>query len=458
MVSAAIRYARENKKRFLCELKDLLRIPSVSTLPKHRPDVERASHFVAARLLEVGMEHVERIPTDGHPLVYAHWMRAPGKPTVLCYGHYDVQPPDPLDEWITPPFEPDVRDENIYARGAADDKGQMYIHIKAAETLLKTRSSLPVNLKFIIEGEEEVGSGSIDQYVRRNAERLQADTVLVSDTEMFAPGLPTLCVGLRGLIYTEIIVTGAAHDLHSGLFGGAAPNPLAGLCRILAGLVSPDYQITVPGFYDDVAPPSEEEKTSWARLPFDASRFLEKEVGSHSLIGEAGFTVLERLWARPTLEVHGIVGGFMGEGAKTVIPARATAKVSMRLVPRQKPAKIVEAFEKEVERLTPRGLRAEVRVLSSGEAVSVDPSHPSIAAAARALSATFNKPTVYIRGGGSIPIVSRFEDSLHAPVVLMGFGLPDDCLHAPNEKFHLPNFFNGIRAVAAFWENLAEGG
>ncbi len=450
-------YIETNRDRMLGELKEFLSIPSISTLPAHRTDIERASEFVAGKLRDAGVDRVERIPTAGHPLVYGEWMHAPGQPTLLCYGHYDVQPPDPLGEWTTPPFEPAVRGENIYARGAADDKGQMFIHLKAAETLLKTRGSLPVNLKFLIEGEEEVGGGAIDKYVRENPEKLRADAVLVSDTEMFAQGLPTLCVGLRGLVYTELIATGAAHDLHSGLFGGAAPNPLTGLSRIIAQLISPENHILVPGFYDDVTPPTAQEKSSWSALPFDEKKFLE-QVGSRSLVGEPGYSVLERLWARPTLEVHGIVGGFMGEGAKTVIPSKAAAKISMRLVPRQDPEKILAAFRKEVERLTPVGLRVEVRVLSSGEPVQVDPSHPSIAAAARALSSTFHRPTVFIRLGGSIPIVSRFEDSLHAPVVLMGFGLPDDRLHAPNEKFHLPNFYNGIRAVAAFWDNLASAG
>ena len=447
-------YIERNQERFLDELKEFLSIPSISALPQHRPDIERASEFVSQKLREAGMEKVERISTDGHPLVYAEWMRAQGMPTVLCYGHYDVQPPDPLEEWMTPPFEPSVRNQNIYARGAADDKGQMYIHLKAAETLLAARGSLPVNLKFIIEGEEETGGGAVDKYVRENPEKLRSDVVLVSDTEMFAPGLPTLCVGLRGLIYTELIATGAAQDLHSGLFGGAAPNPLTGLIRIISQLVSPDHRVLVPGFYDDVMPPSEQEKASWAHLPFDGKKFLEEEVGSSSLIGEEGFGVLERLWARPTLEVHGIVGGFMGEGGKTVIPAKALAKVSMRLVPRQQPEKILAAFQKEVERLTPPALRVQVRVLSSGEPVLMEPSHPHIQAAAQALTATFRKPTVFVRSGGSIPIVSRFRDSLNAPVVLMGFGLPDDRLHAPNEKFYLPNFYDGIRAVGKFWENL----
>ncbi|OFW11065.1 MAG: peptidase M20 [Acidobacteria bacterium RIFCSPLOWO2_02_FULL_59_13] len=447
-------YIESNQARFLEELRSFLSIPSVSTLPQHRPDIDRASDFVAQRLKEAGMKRVERIITQGHPLVYGEWLNAPGKPTVLCYGHYDVQPPDPLEEWLSPPFTPTVRDHNIYARGAADDKGQMYIHIKAAETLLKVRGSLPVNLKFLIEGEEEVGGAAVDRYVKESPEKLRCDVALISDTEMFAPGLPTLCVGLRGLIYTELQATGAAQDLHSGIYGGAAPNPLTGLARILSQLLPPSHRIQVPGFYDDVLAPSPEEKASWAELPFDEKKFMEEEVGSSALIGEQGYGVLERLWARPTLEVHGIVGGFMGEGAKTVIPARASAKVSMRLVPRQDPARILSAFQKEVARLTPPGLRIQVRLLSSAEPVLMEPSHPSIQAAAKALTEIFRKPTVYIRGGGSIPIVSRIGESLKVPVVLMGFGLPDDRLHSPNEKFHLPNFYDGIRSVTRFWEIL----
>ena len=456
MTSLIDDYIESNRDRFLDELKAFLAIPSVSTLPQHRRDIERACEFVAERLRAAGIENVERIPTEGHPLVYGEWLGAPGKPTVFCYGHYDVQPPDPLEEWITPPFEPSIRNSNIYARGAADDKGQMYIHVKAAEALLRVRGKLPVNLKFLIEGEEEVGGKAVDHYVRDHAEKLRSDVALVSDTEMFAPGLPTLCVGLRGLVYTELLATGAAQDLHSGIFGGAAPNPLLGLTRIVSQLISPQYHIEVPGFYDDVAAPSPEEKASWAQLPFDESAFLREKVGSPGLVGEEGFPVLERLWARPTLEVHGIVGGFLGEGAKTVIPAKASAKVSMRLVPRQDPQRILAAFAKEVERLTPRGLRVQVKTLSTAEPVLMSPTHPYIQAAAQALAETFRKPTVYVRGGGSIPIVARIQESLRIPVALMGFGLPDDRLHSPNEKFYLPNFFDGIRAVAKFWENLAE--
>ncbi|OFV98993.1 MAG: peptidase M20 [Acidobacteria bacterium RIFCSPLOWO2_12_FULL_54_10] len=457
MSSRAEQYIESNRERFLEELKAFLRIPSVSTLPEHKQDIERASAFVAGKLRDAGMQKVERFQTAGHPLVYGEWMGAPGKPTVLCYGHYDVQPPDPLDEWITPPFEPAVRDENIYARGASDDKGQVYIHIKAVETLLKTAGKLPVNVKFLIEGEEEVGGAAVDTFVRQNPELLKCEVALVSDTELFAPGLPTLCVGLRGLVYTELVAQGAAQDLHSGMYGGAAPNPLMGLIRIISQLVSPEHRVLIPGFYDEVQTPSPEEMASWKRLPFDEKEFLNKEVGSERLTGESGYSVLERLWARPTLEVHGFVGGFQGEGAKTVIPAKAAVKVSMRLVPNQDPEKIMAAYRQQVERLTPPGLRVTVNLLSAAEPIVMSTSHPHIQAAARALTATFGRETVYIRAGGSIPIVARFQDSLHVPVVLMGFGLPDDRLHSPNEKFHIPNFFLGIRAVTKFWEEMADG-
>ena len=458
MSSAVDGYIESYHARFLDELKQFLSIPSVSTLPEHKPDIERACAFVVERLREAGIEQVERIETDGHPLVYGEWMKAPGKPTVLCYGHYDVQPPDPLGEWVTPPFDPAIRDGNIYARGAADDKGQMYIHVKAAESLLKTTGKLPVNVKFLIEGEEEVGGRAVDRYVVENPEKLRSDVALISDTEMFAPGLPTLCIGLRGLLYTELTATGAAQDLHSGLFGGAAPNPLMGLAHILTELITPDYRVQIPRFYDDVEEPSDEEIESWVQLPFDEKEFLREKVGALALVGEPGFAVLERLWSRPTLEVHGIVGGFMGEGAKTVIPAKASAKVSMRLVPRQDPEKVLQALREMVACLVPRGMRVEVKTHSTAEPVLMSPSHPLIQSAAAALTETFGQPAVFVRGGGSIPIVARFQQTLGIPVAMMGFGLPDDRLHSPNEKFHLPNFFSGIRAVTRFWELAGEAG
>src|SRR5580658_1695085 len=452
MSTATDAYIQQNRPRLLDELKDFIRIPSISTLPEHRPDVERAARFVSDSLLRAGMEHVEIIPTAGHPLVYADWLHQPGKPTVLCYGHYDVQPPDPLDEWITPPFEPTVRDGNLYARGSADDKGQMYMHIKAVEALLSATGTLPVNLKFLIEGEEEVGGESVAKYVAENPAKLKADVALVSDTELFAEGLPTLCVGLRGLIYTEIEARGPSRDLHSGLYGGAAPNAVFGLIELLSKMKDAKGLIRIPGMYEDVEPPAPEEKQSWTSLPFDEQEFLQREVGSTSLTGEWGYSVLERVWARPTLEVHGIAGGFTAAGAKTVIPATATAKVSMRLVPKQNAEKIVAAYKKFVADHTPIGIECEVRVLSAGEAIMVNPDHPAIDVAARAFKDVLGRETVFVRSGGSIPIVGDFARQLHIPTILMGFGLPDDGLHSPNEKFRIENYYLGIMTVAHFLE------
>ncbi len=449
-------YVDQHQDRLLEELKQFLRIPSVSTLPEHVPDVKRAADFVAESLRGVGMEHVEIIPTGGHPLVYADWLHAPGKPTVLCYGHYDVQPPDPLDEWISPPFEPTVRNGNLYARGAADDKGQVYSQIKAVEALRAVNGTVPVNLKFLIEGEEEVGGESIAKYVAENPAKLKADVALVSDTELYAEGIPTLCVGLRGLIYTEIEARGPARDLHSGLYGGAAPNAVFGLVELLSKLKDSSGHILIPGMYDDVRPPSAAEQHSWSILPFDEQEFLKNEVGASRLTGEPGYSVFERTWARPTLEVHGIAGGFTAAGAKTVIPAKATAKVSMRMVPDQNPEKIVAAYRKFVKENTPAGIETEVRVLSAGPAIMVNPDHPAIAVAARAFSDIMGRETVFVRSGGSIPIVGDFATHLGIPTILMGFGLPDDGLHSPNEKYKVANYYAGIMTIAHFFEQYGK--
>jgi len=449
-------FVEKNQPRLLDELKTFLRIPSVSTLPEHVPDVLRAAQFVADSMKTAGLENIEIISTAKHPLVYADWLHAPGKPTVLCYGHYDVQPPDPLDEWISPPFEPTVRDGNIYARGSADDKGQMYMHIKAVEALLSTTGTLPVNLKFLIEGEEEVGGESVAKFVAENPARLKADVALVSDTELFAEGLPTLCIGLRGLIYTEIEARGPSRDLHSGMYGGAAPNAVFGLIELLSKMKDADGKIQIPGMYDDVAAPTPAEKRSWEHLPFDEKDFLKNEVGSTRLTGEPGYSVFERTWARPTLEVHGIDGGFTGAGAKTVIPARATAKVSMRMVPNQDPEKIIAAFKKFVADNTPAGIQTEVRVLSWGPAIMVNPDHPAIHVAAQAFRDILGKETVFIRSGGSIPIVGDFAKHLGIPTILMGFGLPDDGLHSPNEKYKVANYYAGIMTIAHFFEQYGQ--
>ena len=454
MSRATDTFVEQNQTRFLEELKDFLRIPSISTLPEYKPDVQRAAHFVADSLKRVGIEKVEIIPTGGNPLVYGDWLHAPGKPTVLCYGHYDVQPPDPLELWQSPPFEPDVRDGNIYARGSADDKGQMYMHIKAVEALRAVNGTLPVNLKFLIEGEEEIGGASIASYVAKNPAKLKADVALVSDTALYAEGLPTLCIGLRGLVYMEIEATGPARDLHSGLYGGAAPNPVFGLIELLSKCKDPQGNIRIPGMYDDVAPPAPAEKESWKLLPFKETDFLKNEVGATALAGELGYSVLQRIWARPTFEVHGIAGGFTGAGAKTVIPSKATAKVSFRLVPNQNPDKILPSFREFLQKNAPVGVRIDLRVLSASPAVMVDPNHPAIQTAARAFGEMFGRPTVFTRSGGSIPVVGDFANHLHIPSILMGFGLPDDGLHSPNEKYRLENYYKGIMTIAHFFEEF----
>jgi acetylornithine deacetylase/succinyl-diaminopimelate desuccinylase-like protein len=453
----AVVYARENQTRFLNELKDLLRIPSVSTLPEHKNDVRRAAEFVAQQMRAIGLEHVELISTSGHPLVYGDWLHAAGKPTVICYGHYDVQPPDPLHEWITPPFEPTERNNNIYARGAVDDKGQMYMHIKALESLMRAGGGkLPVNVRLLIEGEEEVGGESIARFVREHPERLKADFALVSDTEMFAADLPTLCVGLRGMVYSEIEAVGPKIDLHSGMYGGAAPNPLEALARIIAALKDESGKILVPGFYDRVESPSREELAAWSKLPFNEDNFRQDEIGSSQLTGESQFTVLERTWSRPTLEVHGIPGGFTGAGGKTVIPARASAKISMRLVPNQDPNQIYQKFAAYVRKLAPKGISLNIKLFSLADPIVIQTNNEYVKAASAAMKEVFGKDTVFIRSGGSIPIVADFEKSLKIPSVMMGFGLPDDNLHAPNEKFHIPNFYRGIESIIRFLQRLGE--
>jgi acetylornithine deacetylase/succinyl-diaminopimelate desuccinylase-like protein len=455
MSSSAVTYARDNQQRFLGELKDLLRIPSVSTLPEHKEDVRKAAQFVADELKRIGMEHVEVIPTSGHPLVYGDWLQAAGKPTVLCYGHYDVQPPDPLNEWHTPPFEPTERNQNIYARGAVDDKGQMYMHVKALESLFKTSGGkLPINVRVIIEGEEEVGGEGIARFVREHSDRLEADFALVSDTEMFAPDLPTLCVGLRGMCYTELEATGAMTDLHSGMYGGAAPNPLEALARIICKLKDENGKILIPHFYDRVQKPSSEELNAWKSLPFNEEEYRKKEVGSKELTGEAGYSVIERTWARPTLEVHGMPGGFIGAGGKTVIPAKASAKISMRLVPDQRPDEIFKIYSDFVKSLVPRGIELKIKSFSMADPIVINTDNKFVKASTAAMKDVFHKETVFIRSGGSIPIVADFEKNLKIPSVMMGFGLPDDNLHAPNEKFHIPNFYRGIESIILFFQRL----
>jgi acetylornithine deacetylase/succinyl-diaminopimelate desuccinylase-like protein len=472
-MSAAVAFAKDHGDRFVEELTALLRIPSISTDPARRDDVRSAAAFVATELSRIGLENVRLIETStdesviaeesgpgkvvpariGHPLVYGDWLNAPGKPTVLCYGHYDVQPAEPLDEWKSPPFEPAIRDGNLYARGAVDDKGQMWMHVKALESLFVAGGGkLPVNVRVIIEGEEEVGGEGIAAFVREHGEQLKADVALVSDTEMFAPELPTLCVGLRGMIYTEIEARGARTDLHSGMYGGAAPNPFVALAQVIAKLKDENGRILIPGFYDKVQKPTDAELAAWKALPFDEEEYREAEVGSIALTGEPGYSVLERTWSRPTLEVHGMPGGFIGAGAKTVIPARAVAKISMRLVPDMAPAETFALYKAYVESIAPAGVTLEVRLIHSGDPIVVSTDNPYVGSATAAMRTVFGKETVFVRGGGSIPIVGDFVRELGIPTLLMGFGLPDDNLHAPNEKFNLSNFHRGIESIVRWLE------
>jgi acetylornithine deacetylase/succinyl-diaminopimelate desuccinylase-like protein len=466
MSSSAAAFAQQHHSRFLDELKALLRIPSISTLPEHKQDCRKAAGVLLTELRRIGMENGRLIetgdpadrsssagsPTEGHPLVYADWLHAAGKPTVLIYGHYDVQPADPLDEWHTPPFEPTERNGNIYARGAVDDKGQVWMQVKAVESLLAANHALPLNVRVLFEGEEEVGGEGIAHYVASKPADLKADFALVCDTELFAPGLPTLCVGLRGMIYTELEVRGAKTDLHSGMYGGAAPNPFVALAQIIARLKDENGRILIPGFYDDMIPPSQEELATWKKLPFDEEAYRNHEVGSKTLVGEPGYSVLECTWARPTLDVHGMPGGFTGAGAKTVIPAKATAKISMRLVPGMTPAKTFALYKSYVEKIAPAGVAVEVRLIHTGDACLIRVDNPYVQAATRALKEVWGKDTAFIRSGGSIPIVGDFDKHLGLPSVMMGFGLPDDNLHAPNEKFNLKNFELGIQTLIRFLE------
>ncbi|MFZ0305145.1 MAG: dipeptidase [Terracidiphilus sp.] len=452
MSSSAVEFAQKNQPRFLNELKDFLRIPSISTLPEHKDDCRKAAQMLVNELTRIGMQNARLIETEGHPLVYADWLHAGDKPTVLVYGHYDVQPVDPIDEWLSPPFEPTERNGNIYARGAVDDKGQVWAQVKALESLLAAGGKHPLNVRVLFEGEEEVGGEGIASYVASKPANLKSDFALVCDTELFAPGLPTICVGLRGMIYTEIEVRGAKSDLHSGMYGGAAPNPFVALAQIIARLKDEHGRIHIPGFYDDIVDPSPEELAAWKSLPFDEEEYRQAEVGSKQLVGEPGFSVIERTWSRPTLDVHGMPGGFIGAGAKTVIPAKAQAKVSMRLVPGMTPSKTFSLYKGYVQGIAPDGVDVEVRLIHSGDPCIVPVDNPYIQAATRALHEVWGRDTVFIRSGGSIPIVGDFDRHLGIPSVMMGFGLPDDQIHAPNEKFNLKNFELGIQSLIRFLE------
>jgi acetylornithine deacetylase/succinyl-diaminopimelate desuccinylase-like protein len=444
------------KETYLEELKDFIRIPSISTDPAYKAEVLRASEFLIGKLREAGLT-AERIETAGHPLVYAEWMGAPGKPTVLFYGHYDVQPADPLELWRNPPFEPTVEGDKLVARGATDDKGQSYAHVKAVAAMLAERGTLPVNVKFLIEGEEEAGGESIDRYVREDGgKRLACDAVMISDSSLYAPGQPSLIYGLKGLSYMEIKVTGPNRDLHSGAFGGAVTNPLNALSQIIARLRDEKTgKILIPGFYDDVRPVEGWEREEFARLRFDETEYRE-ELGVDELFGEEGYSTRERTWLRPTCDVNGIFGGYMGKGAKTVLPSWGGAKVSMRLVPDQDPKKIAKLFTDFVQSVAPVGVKVEVEYLHGADPVVVEVKGPIVDAAMDAMEEVWGARPVRIREGGSIPIVSTFAQVLGSPVLLLGFGLHDDGLHSPNEKFNISHYYNGIRSVARLLDRLGE--
>ena len=454
----AIEYIQERRSAFVEELKGFLRIPCVSTQSEHKADMRKAAEWLVEQMRGMGLEHVEILPTAGHPVVYADWLHAAGKPTALIYGHYDVQPAEPLELWTTGAFDPTVRNGELFARGAVDDKGQVFMHLKALEAHLKTAGRLPVNVRLLIEGEEEIGSPNLDAFIAKHKEMLQADVVVISDTAMIAKGAPGITVGLRGLVYFQIDLEVAKSDLHSGGFGGSIENPAMALAQLLAQLKDRNGRITIPGFYDDVRRLPAAERRALAKLPFSEKKF-QKNLGAPALFGEKGFTTLERLWARPTLEVNGLCSGFIGEGAKTVLPCRAMAKVSMRLAPNQDPNKIARLFVQHVKRLAPKTVRLKITEVSGrGTPWLVPTDHPSLQAVARAIEKGFGKKPVYTRTGGTIPVVATFDRLLKAPILLMGIGLPDENAHAPNEKLDLDNLHHGMLSAAHLFEELAETG
>jgi len=449
-----ISYIKNNKQNYIEELKEFLRIPSISTLSENKDDLAHCAQFVSDNLKKIGLSRVEIFKTEGHPIVYGEWLGAPGKPTVLIYGHYDVQPVDPVELWNSPPFEPTLKNGKIFARGATDDKGQVFMHFKSVEAYFKNEGSLPVNVKFIIEGEEEVGSESLNIFLKNNSDLLKCDAVLISDSSLYGPGIPTLTYGLRGISYLEIEMAGPNRDLHSGSFGGAVANPINKMAQLISKLQDKNGRVTIPGFYDDVIKLTKKEKENFKALKFSDKKFA-KELGIDELNGEKGFSTPERLWARPTFDCNGIIGGFTGKGAKTVIPSKVTAKISMRLVPDQNPNKIAKLFERYIKKIAPKSVKVKVTNVHGGYPSLTDINNLANIAASKAMAKAFGKKTVFVREGGSIPIVTEFSKKLKAPVVLMGLGLNTENLHSPNEHFDLNHFELGIISSAYFMKEFA---
>jgi acetylornithine deacetylase/succinyl-diaminopimelate desuccinylase-like protein len=450
-----INHINENKDNYVIELKEFLRIPSISTNEENKGDMQKCADYVERKMREAGLSKTKVFQTEGHPIVYGEWLGAKGKPTVLFYGHYDVQPVDPIELWQTPPFEPVVKDGKIWARGATDDKGQLFVHIKSVEAYLKETGELPLNVKFLIEGEEEIGSPSLGKFISTNKNLLKCDTVVISDTSLFQPGIPTLTYGLRGLSYLEVEVTGPDRDLHSGSYGGAVANPANVLIEMIAKLHDKNNKIMIPHFYDDVLKLTNQERENFKKLKLSDKAFA-KEVGVKELTGEKGFTTLERIWARPTLDVNGIWGGFTGKGAKTIIPSKASAKFSMRLVPNQEPKKIAKLVCDYLMSIAPKGVKVKVTNLHGGYPVITPLEHKATKTAAKAMEKAFKKKTVFIREGGSIPVIATFATILKVPSVMMGLGLNSENLHSPNEHFDLKHFHLGILSSAYFMDEFSK--
>lgn len=454
MLEKVLDYVEANSQQFQDDLLKLLRIPSVSADSTHQGDVRTAAEWLVAHLTEIGLA-AELIETAGHPIVYAESPPVPGAPVALVYGHYDVQPPDPLDGWKTPPFEPTVRDGNVYARGASDDKGQMLTHVKSLEAWSKTTDKLPLQVKVLIEGEEEVGSENLEKFLEENTAKLACDCVVISDTAQFAPGIPAITYGLKGIAYFELHLTGPNRDLHSGVFGGAVTNPANALCQILDKLIDDQGRIQIPGFYDTVVPLTDAEREQWKQLPFDQQEF-EDELAVEGVTGEAGYTTLERRWARPTFDINGLTSGYQGEGAKTVLPGKASAKFSFRLVPDQDPKQVAASLREFLPTLLPAGITMKLTEYHGGAGIAFPLDSPLMDAASEAIEVGFGKRPVFMREGGSIPIVSSFSQHLGAEVLLLGWGQNDDNLHSPNEKFSLEAYQQGIRTSAALWDRLGQ--